>query len=913
MAELPSGTVTFLFTDLEGSTRLWEEYPDAMPGALVRHDAIVRGAIEGHGGAVLSEMGDGMAGVFASPLAAVAAAVQAQCGLVDEPWGEVGALRARMGLHSGEGALRADGHYVNAPLNRCARLMAAAHGGQVLISDTVEALVRDGLAPPVAIVDLGKHRLRDVAEPIQVFQVVHPLLESEFPPLRSVGDVPGNLPRQVTSFVGRERELASLTSLVRERQLVTLTGVGGVGKTRLALEAALDVLSEFPDGAWLCELAPVVDPDAVWEILATSLGVQRHPTRPLDSVILGYLGSKRLLLVLDNCEHLLDAAARVVDAITRRAPEVVILVTSREGLAVAGEHLVAVPALGVPRENDGRNDFADSDAVQLFVDRARDAQPDFALGPDNLEAVAQLCRRLDGIPLAIELAAARVRTLTPDDLVARLDQRFRLLTRGSRAALARHQTLRNTVDWSYNLLSKDEQVGLNRLSVFAGGCDLDAAEAILAPDGEFDAIEVLSQLVDKSLAIADDETGSRRYRMFETIRQYAQDQLEASGESAQTRRNHAEYFVALAERAGPHLRDRSQLEWAAKLARDSDNLRTALDWAIELASADHALRLVVPFMVVGLPMGWTITDWADLAVAVPGADTHSLYPAVVAYVARGAGIRNERDRAQHLAALSQEAQRVLGTDHLWVDQAAGVVAVFQGDLDTAAAHGETWLSAARERNDHYEIAHALSLIATGLRLADPPRAEAAADEAIHLAREHGIGSALLYALLIRTLLPTDPGEALEMLDEATTVAMTLGDHYGAARTDGARGVVAMRAGEWRIALQSFVRGAGHTLAGDETLLVLPEASVGAAIALAHLGALEDAAMMLSFADSNYAEIPRDSSATLIMAEARELVRDGVSDIELARLTARGASLSTRDAIALMRDASESHPRKRPTA
>jgi predicted ATPase len=610
-------------------------------------------------------------------------------------------------------------------------------------------------------------------------------------------------------------------------------------------------------------------------------------------------------LVLDNCEHLLDAVARVVDAITRRSPDVVILATSREGLAVAGEHLVAVPALGVPREGDDRDDLAESEAVRLFVDRARDAEPDFALTADNVEAVGQLCRRLDGIPLAIELAAARVRSLTPDDLVARLDQRFRLLTRGSRAALERHQTLRNTVDWSYNLLGEDEQVGLNRLSVFAGGCDLDAAEAILAPDGEFDAVDVLSQLVDKSLALADDEGGRRRYRLLETIRQYAQEQLEASGQTAQTRRNHAEYFVALAERAGPHLRSRDQLEWAAKLTRDSENLRTALDWAVELESADHALRLVAPFMVVGLPMGWTITDWADLATAVPGADTHPLYPPVVAYAARGAAIRNDRDRAQHLVAMAQAAQRALGTDHLWVHQAAGVVAVFLGDLDTAAGHAQTWLAGARERDDPYEVSFALSLLASGLRVSDPPRAQLAADEAIRLAREHGIGSALLYALLARASLPTDPGEKYAFLDEATSVATALGDHYGAARTDGLRGLIAAREGEWGIALHSFVRVATAKFAVDETQ-ILPEASRGAAIALAHLGDLEGAAVMLSFAETNFPGMALDAVGAALLTETREFLRDGLPDIELAQLTARGVSLSTRDAITLMRDAAGSH-------
>ena len=314
-------------------------------------------------------------------------------------------------------------------------------------------------------------------------------------------------------------------------------------------------------------------------------------------------------------------------------------------------------------------------------------------------------------------------------------------------------------------------------------------------------------------------------------------------------------------------------------------------------------------MIIGLPMGWTTTDWADLAAAVPGADTHPLYPAVVAYAARGAAIRNDRDRARHLVALSQAAQRALGTDHLWVDEAAGIVAALQFDLDTAARHAETWLIRARERNDPYEIAHALSVLATGLRLADVPRAQAAADEAIHLARQHGIGSALLYALLARTQLPTDPSEALALLDEATTVAMELGDHYGAARTDGLRGVTAARQGEWSIALQSFARVATDKFAIDETL-VLPEASLGTANALAHLGDLETAAVMLSFAETNFgpAEHSLDEVSTARLTETRQLLKDGLPDIELARLTARGASLSPHDVIPLMRRTAGSQQR-----
>ena len=336
--------------------------------------------------------------------------------------------------------------------------------------------------------------------------------------------MPGNLPRQVTTFVGRETEIGALAELVRQSSLVTLTGVGGVGKTRLALQVAAEVVTDFPNGAWLCEFAPVADPDAVWETLGASLRVQAFPGRSLEESVLEYLAAKRLLLVLDNCEHLLDAIARQVTAIAQRCARVSVLATSREGLALAGERIVAVPSLGVPADDSDIDALMGADAVQLFSDRARAAKNEFALTDRNASAVGVLCRRLDGIPLAIELAAARVRSLSPEDLVARLDQRFKLLTRGSRAALERHQTLRSTIDWSYDLLEPTERRALDRLSVFAGGCDLAAAEAVLAGDDldELDVVDLLGQLVDKSLVVADDNAdGGVRYRLFESIRQYA--------------------------------------------------------------------------------------------------------------------------------------------------------------------------------------------------------------------------------------------------------------------------------------------------------------------------------------------------------------------------------------------------------
>jgi class 3 adenylate cyclase len=459
LTELPAGTVTFLFTDIEGSTRLWDEHADAMKDALARHDAILREAVESRGGSIVKTTGDGLHAAFATAEDGIGAAVAAQSALGVESWGSTGPLRVRMSLHTGTAELR-DGDYYGAAINRAARLMAIGHGGQVLLSTVTADLVGDVMRAGYALVDLGEHRLRDLSRPEHVFQLNAPGLPAEFPPLRSVDARPGNLPRQVTTFVGRETELALLTRALGERALVTLTGVGGVGKTRLALQAAGEMAGAFGDGEWLCELAPVTDSDAVWDTLAASLGVRPSPGRSMSETLLEYLALKRLLLVLDNCEHLLLAAARVVDTIAQRCPHVVVLATSREGLGIAGEQMVAVPSLDLPAADASLDALSRTDAVRLFVDRARDAKSGFTLTEENSTAVAQLCRRLDGIPLALELAAARVRSLTPDDLVERLDQRFKLLTRGSRAALERHQTLRNTIDWSYDLLDAAEHEAL---------------------------------------------------------------------------------------------------------------------------------------------------------------------------------------------------------------------------------------------------------------------------------------------------------------------------------------------------------------------------------------------------------------------------------------------------------------------
>ena len=431
-----------------------------MTHAMPRHDELLRDAVKSQGGFIVKNAGDGFHAVFATAHDAVTAAVAAQRSLLADDWNIAQTVRVRMGIHTGEAEVR-DGDYSGGAVNRAERLMSVAHGGQIVVSAATEEVLHDALPEKYGFIDLGEHRLRDLGRTERLFQVAHPDLEREFAPLRTLDAFArNNLPRQATTFVGREAEIASLSELVCRSSLVTLTGVGGVGKTRLALQIAAEIIDEFPDGAWLCEFAPVTDPEAVWETVAACLRVQPLPGRALDESVLDYLAAKRLLLVLDNCEHLLDAVARQVDAIEHRCPDVSVLATSREGLGLAGERIVAVPPLGVPAGDADVDEVRRAEAVRLFWDRASAAKRDFALTDRNVGAVGVLCRRLDGIPLAIELAAARVRSLSPEDLVSRLDQRFKLLTHGSRAALERHQTLRSTIDWSYDLLTPTERHAL---------------------------------------------------------------------------------------------------------------------------------------------------------------------------------------------------------------------------------------------------------------------------------------------------------------------------------------------------------------------------------------------------------------------------------------------------------------------
>ena len=573
MTELPSGTVTFLFTDVEGSTRLWEDHPDVMHGVLARHDEIVRDAIESHGGYVVKTTGDGFHAAFATARGALDAALSAQQALTAEPSVQDVSVKVRMGVHTGEARVR-DGDYYSSAVNRAARLMAVGHGGQIVCSQATADLARDALAEGVELIDLGEHRLRDLSRPERLFQVNAPGLIGTFAPLRSLDSFPSNLPAQLSSFVGREGDVIELAQVLREKRLVTLTGVGGVGKTRLSLQVAAEVLPRFRDGAWFCELAPVRDPAGVVDAVASVFQVTARPGMTLEDSLVAYLGQQELLIVLDNCEHVLRPVAALVRAIEAACPRVRVLATSREGLSVRGEQIIAVASLDVPDDTTNPDAVHACEAVRLFVDRAQGVKTDFVVDATNAEAVAQVCQRLDGVPLAIELAAARIAAMNPGELARRLDRRFRLLTGGDRDAIERHQTLRATIDWSYDLLSEPEQRLLDRLSVFAGGCTLDAAEAVCAGDpiDADDGFELLANLVARSLVVADDTGPDTRYRLLETIRQYGEERLAEHEETDVLRARHCDHYTEFAGVVRGHSYGPGQIEWGARLARDRDNL-----------------------------------------------------------------------------------------------------------------------------------------------------------------------------------------------------------------------------------------------------------------------------------------------------------------------------------------------------
>lgn len=630
----PDDTVVFLFTDIEASTRRWEGDQVAMAGDLERHDELLFEAFQAAGGRVFAHTGDGLCAVFPTSSRALTAAVSAQRALLDEKWTSPVPLRVRMAVHAGAAEPRGD-NYVGPTLNRAARLLSLGSGGQVLCSQAVADLVRDDVPPDVSLIDLGEHELADLSRPERVFQVNHPSLPATFPDLRSSGRRRHNLPTSLTSFVGRITELQEVRRLLANARLVTLSGVGGSGKTRLALELAAGSLRAYPDGAWVVELGPLRDPALVPSTTASTLGVViaglGATSDAVTERLCEYLHTRKALLVLENCEHLVDAATAMVHALLANCPGVTIIATSREILGLAGEVAWRVPPLSLPASGTTNpEDLAVSDAAALFCERARAAQPDFVLNQANAGAVAQICHRLDGIPLALELAAARIRVLGAHDLARRLDQRFRLLTGGDRTAVPRHQTLQATMDWSYDLLPADEQAALRRLAVFPGSFDLVAAEAVVhgseemqPPVGEI--LDLVSRLVDKSLVGVDSQGVETRFRLLETVREYAAGKLAEAGETAAARRQHRDFFLTLGsanEDPAEPTRTWSTGDWIRRADADHDSFRSALEWSLAQEEHEDAVRLAAAlwrYWWWARPMEGC--DWLERALAKGGAAT----------------------------------------------------------------------------------------------------------------------------------------------------------------------------------------------------------------------------------------------------------------------------------------------------
>jgi predicted ATPase/class 3 adenylate cyclase len=737
------GTLTFLFTDIEGSTQLLRRVGEGVYAeVLTDHHALIRSGLAAHGGEEVDTQGDGFFAVFSSPKACVAAVVELQQAVGAYAWPAGEQIWVRMGVHTGEASKTATG-LVGLDVHRAARVAAVAHGGQVLLSESASVLVRDWLPPGTALRDLGVHRLKDLGRPERIFQLSVAGLRAEFPPLRSLGNpvLANNLPAQLASFVGRERELSQVRALVESSRLVTLAGAGGSGKTRLGLQVAADLLDGSGDGIWLVELAAVSGEDAVVPAIWQALG-RAGRGRPDLETLVDALAPQDVLIVLDNCEHLISACAKTADTVLRRCPRVHLLVTTREPLGIGGEMIYRVPPLSLPTADDG--DFS-SDAVALFAERANEQGVGFVVDEETGPLVASICRRLDGMPLAIELAAARLRSMSLAGLRDRLDQRFRLLTGGSRTALPRQQTLRATVEWSHSLLSGAEQVLLRRLSVFAESFDLDAAEAVCG-FGDLEAFEVaglLGSLVDKSLVVAEPTGAALRYRLLETIRQFAAERLADADEAAAVAAAHRGHFLALAEAAAPHLTGPDQGMWFARLDADHANLRRAA----EHAARDPDGTAQVLRFGVALRHYWLARsrdgEAAGLLLPVlerpearadPGLFAAALVTAAIC--ARNAGLHMS---ARHLGERAVDLGRELGDDRLLIEALSALCSSyhFAGQPEQGFPLGQEAVERARQLGDDFLLGFSLLLWLLTSDLMDQTRAGQLYAEAIAAAERSG--------------------------------------------------------------------------------------------------------------------------------------------------------------------------------
>jgi predicted ATPase/class 3 adenylate cyclase len=801
--------VTFLFTDIEGSTRGWEADVDGMRSDLARHDELVRGAVERHAGMVFSTGGDGFAIAFGRAGDALACAIEVQRAI-----GKAGLPAVRMGLHTGEAEERG-GDYFGRAVNRAARLMAIGHGGQVLVSQVTGGLVTDDLPDGVSLLDLGEHRLRDLSRPERVFQLVVQGVRQSFPPLRSLDALPGNLPVQLTSFVGREDDVAGATKVLAESRLVTLTGVGGVGKTRLAIQIAAEVLPQFADGVWLCALAATNDPDLLGQVLVAALGVLPRPGRSLAESVCDYLSGKHALLILDNCEHLLDAAAQTAEAILLAATEVRVLATSREPLGVAGERVLGVRSLRVASE-PGLDAIAACEAVELFMERALATRPGLELNSTNAKQIVEICRRLDAIPLAIELAAARLTSMSPGEIAGLLDERFRLLTGGRRRGVERHHTLRATVEWSHSLLRDRERMIFDRLGVFAGSFDVDAAAAVAGDDehAAWDVRDGLDDLVAKSMIVLDASADAgTRFRLLETLRQYALERLDDTGQSEHYRRRHAEYYATFAEAAGRGLEGPDEAAWVGRFDAERDNLRAAVAWAHDAESAEDSelgLRVIAALGAQTFYRPSTgVGEWAEAALDRVESSTPGRRTAVVAAAAWKPALAGDIELARPRAVSALRNGLPHDTPSPWLAPAVLVIAEGWSGEPEASYQTHAAGQQALEHigaNDYARVRLATADVVARLGAQDP-EARALADDALRRARPLANPSLLIITLrwFASTRRPDESDEAIGALEEclAHSRAVATADHPDALQAQAKLAQLRARRGEHRLALEGL--------------------------------------------------------------------------------------------------------------
>jgi predicted ATPase/class 3 adenylate cyclase/Tfp pilus assembly protein PilF len=877
MTALPTGIVTFLLTDIEGSTRLWELHPDAMGAVVARHDGLLTEAITRHGGVVIRTRGEGDSffAVFDRATDAVAAAGDLQLALAAEPWSIP--IRVRVGINTGEAELR-EGDYYGTSINRCARLRAIGHGGQTLVGQATAELAQGELPAHFALRPLGAHRLKDLQRPELVYQLLHPELPAEFPPLNSLEARPNNLPQQVTSFVGREREMAEVKRLLEGTRLLTLTGPGGTGKTRLAFQVGADLIDPFEHGVFFVDLAPITNPGLVLSAVAQTLGVREREGRPLSETLREHLNGKKLLLLLDNFEQVIGAAPIVAELLLTCAG-LKILVTSRAVLHVRGEQEFPVPPLAVPDEarwalgaghwvegapsapvDPSRSEtentapgpplrggapqrparLTEFAAVQLFVDRASAARPSFAISPENAAAVGEICRRLDGLPLAIELAAARIKVLSPQAMLARLEQRLPLLTGGARDLPERHQTLRGAIAWSYDLLAEPHRQLYRRLSVFIGGFTLTAAEAVCdLPNGgpPLDVLDGVGALVDNSMLrpLGETKGGDLRFGMLETIREFGAEELRAADEEAELRARHRDWYLAFAEEADRALESRAQGEWRERFDEEHDNLRAALDGTVERNEAEIGLRLGGALWRFWAARGHHTEGRARLAdlLALPGEASAMAR----ARALNGAGMlahwQGDYAAARALCEESLAIRRSLNDQQGIADTLnnLGSIVMEQGDADAARALYRESLEIRRQLGDRRGIA--ISLESLGDVALDDGNAEAARtlyQESLEIRRALDDPPAVadsLNCLGIVAYTRGDLSAARALYEESLEIRRQLGMKRGIAASLANLGIIAHARGEYEAARQLY----------EESRLIQIELGdrPGLAVSLLHLG------------------------------------------------------------------------------